>query len=319
MRTAAIIEQEAAMWLARQDGGDWSAGDDDAFARWLGQCIEHEVSFYRLESAWRAADRLTALRAPAHATARPRRLRIWWPMAVAASLLLLCVPALLIHRSTQVTAPERFATAHGGHSAVPLADGSRVELNTDTVIRAEIANDRRRVWLERGEAFFDVAHDPARPFEVLAGSHRVIVVGTKFSVRRDGADMRVSVLEGGVRVEPVQPAVAGAAPLRLLGPGDQAMASGTNALILPNSQDRVTAALGWRTGTLLFDRTALADAAAEFNRYNRRQLRIGSGALDRMTISGRFDADNVDAFARLLGKAYGLRIRETADTLEISE
>lgn len=319
MRPVAIVEQEAATWLARQDGDSWSEADAAAFEHWLDQCVEHEVSFYRLESAWRAADRLAALRTPTRAAGQQPRLRNWRVMAIAASLLMLCLSATLIYRSTAIQAPERFATALGGHSTVPLADGSRVELNTDTVIRTEIASDRRRVWLDRGEAFFDVAHDPTKPFEVLAGTHRVIVVGTKFSVRRDGGDVRVSVLEGRVRVEPIEPASAETVPLKLLGPGDQAMASGTNALVMPTSQDRVAAALSWRTGTILFDRTTLADAAAEFNRYNRKPLRIGSDTLERMTISGRFEADNVDAFARLLGKAYGLRVRETAGALEIAE
>lgn len=318
MRPAEIIEQEAATWLARQDDETWSETDDAAFGRWLNQCIEHEVSFYRLESAWRAADRLAALRTPARPTGSAPRMGIWRPWAIAASLLIMCLTATLIHRSMRGQDPERFATVLGGHSTVPLADGSRVELNTDTAIRAEIADDRRRVWLERGEAFFDVAHDSAKPFEVLAGTHRVIVIGTKFSVRLDGEDVQVNVLEGRVRVEPIRPTGLETAPLKLLGAGEQALASGTNALVMPKSEDRIAAALSWRSGTILFDGTTLGEAATEFNRYNRRKLRIGDG-LDGMTISGRFEAGNVDAFARLLGKAYGLKVHDTGQILEITE
>jgi len=318
MSQAEAIEREAAIWLTRQDGDAWSTADAAAFQHWLNQSIEHEVSFYRLENSWRAADRLTALRGPDRSASETRSRSVWQPIAIAASLLVLCLSAALIYRAMDSGHPERFATLVGGHSTVPLADGSRVELNTDTVLRAEIADGHRRVRLERGEAFFDIAHDPTRPFEILAGRHRVIVVGTKFSVRRSGDDLQVNVLEGRVRIEPIEPAKTEAAP-KLLTAGDQALVSGVNTLVMARSEERVAGALSWRGGTILFDQTRLIDAAAEFNRYNQKKLRVESVKLGRMTISGRFEADNVDAFVRLLRKAYGLEARETGQQVEIIE
>lgn len=319
MSQAEAVEREAAIWLTRQDGDAWSEADAAAFQHWLNQSFQHEVAFYRLENSWRAADRLAALRGPDRNVSEARSRGVWRSIAMAASFLVLCLSAMLIFRAMDSRNPERFATLVGGHSAVPLPDGSRVELNTDTVVRTEIAEGRRRVWLDRGEAFFDIAHDPTRPFEVLAGRHRVTVVGTKFSVKLSGDDLQVNVLEGRVRVEPIEPMKAEVALPKLLTVGDQALVSGANTLVMARSEERVAGALSWREGTILFDQTKLIDAAAEFNRYNQKKLRVGSGRLGTMTISGRFEADNVDAFVRLLRKAYGLEARETGQQVEIIE
>src|SRR6185437_1261440 len=72
-----------------------------------------------------------------------------------------------------------FRTPLGGRETITLNDGSTIELNTDTVLRARIASDRRQLWLNKGEAFFKVRHDPRRPFEVMAGDHRITDIGTQ--------------------------------------------------------------------------------------------------------------------------------------------
>ncbi|MBZ2448550.1 FecR domain-containing protein [Xanthomonas perforans] len=82
-------------------------------------------------------------------------------------------------------------------------DGSRLELNTHTQLRAQVDPSLRHVWLDKGEAFFDVKPDPAHPFVIHAGEHRVVVLGTKFSVRQERERLEVAVLEGKVRVEPL--------------------------------------------------------------------------------------------------------------------
>ncbi len=111
--------------------------------------------------------------------------------------LLLCIGAYL------ALAPHgnRYTTPVGGVASVPIADGSQVTLNTDSQIRIALTNTERDVELRRGEAFFEVHKDPTRPFVVQIGDKRVIAVGTKFSVRRDGDDVEVVVTEGKVQVE----------------------------------------------------------------------------------------------------------------------
>ncbi|MEJ1963522.1 MAG: FecR domain-containing protein [Gammaproteobacteria bacterium] len=94
-----------------------------------------------------------------------------------------------------------YRTPVGGLASVPMEDGSRITLNTDSQIRVDLTVKERRVELQQGEAFFEVAHDASRPFIVRAGNKRVIAVGTRFSVRREANDVRVVVTEGKVRVE----------------------------------------------------------------------------------------------------------------------
>ena len=85
--------------------------------------------------------------------------------------------------------------------AVRLADGTQVELNTNTRLHADVNGLSRTVMLDSGEAYFDVVHDAKRPFTVYAGNRRITDIGTKFSVFRDGDDVRVTVREGKVRVD----------------------------------------------------------------------------------------------------------------------
>ncbi len=181
--------------------------------------------------------------------------------------------------------------------------------------------ERREVWLDRGEAYFEVAHAANRPFVVHAGSRTITVLGTKFSVRRDGNRVIVSVLEGRVRVDRSdvrgQDNGESASSATITG-GDVALADGASTLVTASSAERVQHALSWREGMLMFDQSTLADAAAEFNRYNRRQIIIADPQTASIRIGGTFRATNVDVFVRLLREAYGLRIEVRGDEARIS-
>jgi transmembrane sensor len=198
---------------------------------------------------------------------------------------------------------------------VPLADGSRVELNTSTRLRAKVSHDRRIVWLDRGEAYFEVAHDASRPFVVYAGARRITVLGTKFLVRREGEGVEVAVVEGRVRVDPIRQQRARPAVLTR---GDLALAKGEATLLAPPSIQKVETELSWREGMLVFDRSTLADAVTEFNRYNRRKLVVEGDAAANVRIGGSFEAQNIDAFARLLQQAFGLSVKDDGEEIVIS-
>ena len=76
--------------------------------------------------------------------------------------------------------------------------------------------------------------------------------------------------------------------------------------------------MSWRNGMLTFDNATLADAAAEFNRYNARKIEILDPQTARMRIGGTFQANNVDAFARLLRDAYGVKVDVDSAAVKIS-
>jgi len=189
-----------------------------------------------------------------------------------------------------------------------MKDGSTVTLNTNSDIRVALNETERRVDLERGEAFFEVAKDPNRPFIVRIGDQRVIAVGTKFSVRREPNHVRVIVTEGRVRVEhsePHQPA-----DVALISAGAVAVAGAAGVLVQDKSLSDAEERLSWRQGIVVFRESLLSDAVAEFNRYNTRQIYIEDPALGSMRIGGHFRTHNAEGFVRLLAEAFPIRVED---------
>ena len=213
---------------------------------------------------------------------------------------------------------ERYATPVGGLASVPMADGSNITLNTDSQIRIALTDTERRVELGHGEAFFEVSKDPNRPFVVRAGDKRVIAVGTKFSVRREGDDIEIVVTEGKVRVEDgaaERDSRVGAAADVFLTPGSIARADDAGVLVQRRSLPEAEEHLSWRTGRLMFRNQGLAEAIAEFNRYNTRKIVIQDPAIASLKIEGNFRATNVEAFVRLLESGFPVRAEVRADQI----
>ncbi len=332
------IEEIAADWIAKRDSSEWSEPDADALARWLAADTGHRVAFVRLEAAWKQANRLKALGAgvppgvipePSSWRASPfferaerkaapvgqpheamsdvtvrRRSKSFLAVASAATVLLAVV---VFAWRGDLSGRTSYSTMVGAVSSVPIADGSTVTLNTNSLIRVAVSESERRIDLNRGEAFFDVAKDPTRPFVVVAGNRRVVAVGTKFSVRRDEAgtgEIRVIVTEGRVRIEPIK-GDAEAIPAELTA-GAIARGSGESVLIQKRPLDEIEETLSWRNGYLVFRDTPLADAVMEFNRYNNRRVVIDDPDLAQIPIGGNFRATNLDAFVRLLEEGFGV-------------
>ena len=159
------IEAKAAEWLTRREQPEWSQADQAALDGWLDESMAHKAAFWRLEHAWQMADRIGALAARDIAP-RPRRTGLtlkWWQGSALAASLLLAIAFIGLHsRPTSSPQPsvDTFDTGIGGHRIVPLVDGSRIELNTATILRTLISKQRREVWLDRGEALYTL---PARP------------------------------------------------------------------------------------------------------------------------------------------------------------
>jgi transmembrane sensor len=309
MSTARQIEERAALWVLHREEPSWSSTDQAELDAWLSQSDAHKAAFWRLECGWRKADRIASLGAPL----QPRRVgfgELSWgrPLALAASILIVFTVVLLQWPRT-FTAPQdaaaQFQTPIGGHQIVSLPDGTRVELNTDTAIKAVVDEHRRAVWLERGEAFFEVAKQHGRNFVIYAGPRTVTVLGTKFSVRRDPREVVVAVLEGRVSVDA---AAANASDRHTtITAGDIAIARGKSTLIT-TSAEAVQQQLAWRSGRLIFHDATLGAAVEQFNRYNETQLVLQDADLARLLVGGSFVARNVRAFAQLLKDSYGLEV-----------
>ena len=201
-----------------------------------------------------------------------------------------------------------YQTDVGGVSAIPMPDGSRTTLNTDSSVRIAVSEHERRVYLDRGEAFFEVAKDPGRPFVVHAGTRDVTAVGTKFSVWRDGEIVRIVVSEGRVRVSDRDTsATAGT----LLAAGEAAHASRSGVLVETMNASALEESLAWKDGYLVFHDRALADAVAEFNRYNARHIAVRDPVIGAIHIGGRFRSNDAEAFVRLLEAGFPIDAKWT--------
>lgn len=311
-------EDQALDWLIRRDEPGWSDGDQAELDGWLSESMANRAAWLRAEHGWAQADRVRSLGNWDDGSATEYRTRRWWPVAIAASLLIAVgiggyalAPRFVRHTQMQEA---RFDTPVGGRKIVSLADGSRIELNTQSVVRTAVDEKSRDVWLDSGEAYFEVKHREDEPFVVHAGSRTITVLGTKFSVRRDKDRVTVNVIEGRVRVDDGQGRNTSAA---IITAGDTAIARAGSTLIAPKSEERVEGALAWRDGMLTFDLIPLSEVAAEFNRYNRTQLAVDPSVAS-IPIGGTFQASNVDAFVRLLHDAYGLKTEQDGDRIRIS-
>lgn len=325
MSRARKARDRAAQWVIAQEQPEWSDADGATLDAWLAESDMNKAAYWRLEHSWREADRIGAFGrgvvVPAEKGEHRRGLGWLAPAAIAASLTaVIGLGTSQLSRvadTSEAVISARFTTAIGGHRKLGLPDGSRVELNTASVVRAAIGDNHREVWLDRGEAYFEVAHDKARPFVVHAGSRRVTVLGTKFSIQRAGDKLVVSVLDGRVRVDDID----GTRAVRsmIITEGDIAVARGPAELITVKSDERVEDSLAWRRGMLSFDQERLGDIAAEFNRYNAKQMIVSDPVAADIRIGGMFPASKPGAFVRLLRDAYGLKIEETPNTIHISD
>ena len=305
------VHAEAAAWVAeRRYADEWHDEDQARLDAWLAQSPAHMVAYWRLDAAWRRTEWLSAIHPVADAAPR-RILPLMLKMAAAfATIAVIGVAAA----NYLLTPHDRiFSTPVGGHSSIAFADGSRIELNTDTRLRARMNADQRVIWLEKGEAFFQVKHDAAHPFVVMAGNHKITDLGTKFLVRRETGRLAVALLEGRVRFS----ASGKQQNSALMIPGDEIVAAKDTSLTKKSVRDLANE-LGWRRGVLIFQHTTLAEAAAEFNRYNSQKVRIADGEAARRTIDGTFLTNDLEAFTDAAQTIFGLHVETHGNDIVIT-
>jgi transmembrane sensor len=331
------IIAEASEWLV-----EFETGEDDADARrrfdgWLRRSPEHVRAYLSLLPLWkqsalarfkhdsgpqsliafaRSEDNVVPL-----STAEPmkHRLAARWrmPLAVAAGTLLAISGALFVWREIGPT----YVTGVGEHRSVILPDGSIVELNARSRIRARFSERQRSIDLMEGQALFDAAPDAARPFVVNIDGLRVRAVGTQFDVNKRANGTVVTVVEGRVSVLPSSSAENAAHPTEgsLISAGEQMTLTAQAARkTLQARPADLAAAMAWTQRRLVFDASLLAEVVEEFNRYNTRPLVIEDSALDRFPITGSFSSTNPSSLIRFLQAQPGIHVIATDDEIRIA-
>ncbi len=327
--TEAIVEQ-ANEWLVRLQDPASSLTQATQFTEWLQRSPVHVQEYLRAESTWAALSYIDPERsididallreegqsnvisidlAVAEIADREEpyttRSRVTGTVAAAVAMCGLMFAAVWYLAQPQTLLYE---TARGEQRRVVMADGSVIDMNTQSEIVVRLSDEERQVELVKGEALFKVAKDPDRPFIVTSGLAVVRALGTQFNVYQRADQVLVTVLEGRVAVENMErtaeslPAAAAnlpVPPVELVA-GDQAEVIATAPIRkLAANAERTVA---WTKRRLIFENQELFEIVAEFNRYNKRQLVIQDSELGAERISGVFDADQPDALVRFLAR-----------------
>ncbi len=312
--SAADIRNRAATWIVRRrDHESWTDADQAGLDIWLAQAPAHKVAYLRVEAAWQRADRLAALRRPRSSRSRFVPFLKFIGMGAAAAIAL--GGAYLAAPWEGQPPGKLYVTGVGGRETLTLRDGSKIELNTNTSLRIEGSNARRIVWLDSGEAYFQIVHSDAHPFIVLAGKHRITDLGTKFLVRRDKESLRVSLFEGQARFDTEDKRGTQEATLN---PGDVIVATPKSLSITEHSNQDLNDTLGWRRGLLVFRHATLAAAAAEYNRYNLTKIVVADPKIAQLSINGSLPANDPDALTRSVKRLFDIHVEQHPNQIVIT-
>jgi transmembrane sensor len=311
-------QAEAAAWLARLGHHRISTETLRAFRDWR-DVPANDAAYQEAEAFWEASGEQAAdpeilrMTEAAFARRQGRRRAAWgrWPQlgwSLAAAGLL---SAALVLAATAWLFPV-YATGPGEQRVVRLEDGSRLHLNVDSKVRLGFSGNQRRLTLARGEAFFEVAHDAARPFIVAADGAEIRALGTKFDVRAQRRLLQVTLVEGQVEVQrDGQPQTWTLRP-------DQSLTVPVGGEVRRTEADAARQ-VSWTTGRLSFHNTPLAEAAAEVNRYGGPKIVLAGETLPRRQVSGYFDLGDTQSFVRGVSLLFDLQARATDGVITLRE
>lgn len=310
MSSDEAVKEQARYWLVRQQSGDMDIQEHTALHAWLEADERHRREYEQVARLWHAMEEFKGRSfsarhaAQRHRVARRARvptLRLASLAAVLGAVALLFVSGLVTNEyGWNTPTAEIHRTAKGERSAVTLADGSHIELNTDTELRVAYTRKTRAVHLERGEALFTVTADPARPFEVQAGSGRIIDLSTSFNVYRRDREVTVTVTEGAVNVDTER-----TGPVHLVR-GDVLSYGAAGEFLFQRRIDPQTA-LSWREGRMKFDRTPLGEVMAQIARYHPVSWSFADAGIADMRVSGSFRSDDIGLLLDTLEAALPVR------------
>jgi transmembrane sensor len=328
-RDRSEIEAEARAWLMRLDADAGESSELREFREWLSRSPLHQEAFDRAAAAWIELDglgRWLELDAGSRRTGRPHVSRPL-AMAAAAGLTAALIAWLVVPlQEPRETQPMEYATSIGEVRSVSLPDGTRVTLNTETRIVIAIDQHARLVSLRAGEAWFQVAPDPGRPFVVYANRLAVRAIGTAFSVRVDDQRVDLTVTEGRVEIASMQDALPETAELQLqrfdetasrvpLDAGQHVVFNDNIELVSRWAPPEIERNLSWRDGMLVFDDDPLDEVVAEINRYARQRIIISDSEIRDLRFGGYFRVGDISSILATFEEDFGIRVERINDEL----
>lgn len=228
---------------------------------------------------------------------------------------------------------QKYFTRTGEQQTIELDDGSIVTLNTAGQLVVDYSRQRRRILLERGEAYFQVSEDPERPFTVDLGARSITTVATAFNVRKDPELYEIAVIKGAVALHGLTEELSPSAPLVsadgkavvISEPAQHRVEAGwvvefdarRNELTAfrPESMDRYQQ---WRSGMLSFSREPLVQVIQELNRYSRKRILIDDASVMELSVYTTVNVRELDAALNGLEQLLPIEVTRHYDRIVIT-
>jgi transmembrane sensor len=331
--------EQASLWWVRLREDDVAP---EEISRWLDWCQSDPANLRAFERIESLGGRLAALDAETRAgmvrellgepearrkrpSRRRRYLAVVTGFALAAGVGAIVLTGANLWRPGAAAPAALQSISYVTHKAqiedVSLVDGSRVAIGADSALAVNYTQATRNLQLKDGEAFFEVEHNPDRPFVVQVGRLKVIAVGTAFNIRKTGDKIEVIVTHGAVDVEDGASQLASAAGHSPGLPKDGVIRVAAGQLVVADRgspsltvrpADRV-AAVSWRTGSMSFLDEDLGLVIANLNRYAGREVQIADPSLEHLRFTGSVVQGHEDEWLAALQKVFPVTARETAD------
>lgn len=322
------VRVEASQWVARLHGPDRSRQMELDCLAWQAKSAVNRLAFERCTDTWEALGGIKVSDVFAAASIERKRLtrrsdRFGWAFAAAGVGLVVLAAAVGLR---QWWSMGLYETGVGEQRSVLLSDGSRMSLNTASRVRVGISDTRRNIDVQAGEAMFEVAKDPARPFVVRVSQSEVVALGTSFIVRSpDGIrqDVTVTLVSGAVSVQPAVTGSASFAPVVMKAGErlrvDEVRSASRSAEAIRVDRPPMDQALAWQRHQAVFDGATIAEAVAEMNRYSVQTIRlVGADRLNTLRVTGTYGTGDIEGFARAVAAVHGLQVKARSGGWELS-
>lgn len=336
-----IVEQHAAQWVAKIDRG-LNPSEESELAHWLEDSPVHGEALVKCASMWDLLDVLSPIAKlmpiETFDVEKEQPLKtspyssVGWKrgsfVALAASILLSV--GVVLTNSTAFLSPngsdlaeqiaevqsQTYKTEIGEMATFTLADGSTMQLNSDTQVTVSYSDSLRKLELVNGEAFFEVAKNKQKPFVVDVGVEQVTAVGTAFNIdTRSGLDTEVLVTEGKVKVNRNSNRSQQVYDDLFLTSGQSVKFAATNSRPQLNQVLDSGAALSWRDGVIVFQGESLAQVIREIDRYTPLTFAIVDDSVLNVSVGGVFKTGDTDQLLRVLEQNFGVHSTRLGDEI----
>lgn len=320
------LRTQAAEWFAQVQNPECAADTKIACEQWRNADSRHALAFEQCRTLWLMTRELKSdpelqvelaaarVKPVGGASSAPNRAPInehkrWYMLGAAATFLIVTMAAFLQFSP----ATELYSTRIAEQRLIQLPDGSSVMLNTDSILTVNFSRAKRALELKKGEAYFTVAKDSARPFEVTAASGLVRAIGTEFNVALINRQLAVDVTEGVIEFK--APAADHQQPLTTQVKQGEAVRfhKGDERIVIQTANS--ARILAWQARKIYFAADSLETAVAEYNRYTQKKIIIINDELKQQKISGVFNIDDIDAFIFSLEQLLDVRVEQHQDNV----